>query len=755
MFYKAKKVTNLTGVIQADLFRYYQKIRFSENHFLSQQKVQQWLIFFAFGSLGFALMRTTLIVYLYVVIWFFQAIQSKSPSIIIPPVSLQYWIYSISILTSLYSINLFFTFFREFRLILLVEYGMTIKQFLQKRADLRVQKMQSLLFGLLCFFICWYPQVGLFLLWSLPLLCEYYCLSSLIFNHTLTLDKWRQPQTETSFFELLSLEYLNFKENLGEEDDSETLLTGKEDFNEPATVRWYTMADTQETYMAALYCLPEETFSNFSLDEDLSSEDIDDAALVFHPIVFWGDLTIFDTPLKKNILKLRFEAKQPFLFFDEQNQFTRLTCYTKKSVSPFLSSQSKYSPTMSTYDNDFFTNDYLIREYEALSDYFAEQSNDDADERFFDAAGEADQYADMQTELSNYYIFYGPNNLELQSQERGFGDEYSAPNWFLVSFCYTTLFFWCLLNIGLCICLVSFGIPESWLYSVRGDVAVFVQKSYLDLFLLHLELVNILTSEWAAAELPYCQFSRRDFFQNMLFPFTFVEETVEPTLDIEALKIVMGRFEKEWDFDTEALRRHIRNFFRLFTDILVELGLYKPKVISNKVPTETPDISHFSHHYAKQIREIPKFPVQQPNESEDLVSIESSDGVLEKTLFNGAATPEEEKPVITEVIDQQHQEPTKSNDFVSLINEVHSQRLAARKQRIRVRTEEPFLESKKLLERILKPFYYRYFSQVEKKFCWVYTQDFISTYVTNEYMEKQAKRVDAFMKIVNELEKKK
>lgn len=145
MYYKTKKQLLVSSLFQANLFRHYRRILAPLNFF--NTIFQHWLILVSGILLGYALLNSTFIIFGLSFIWCFWP--EGKQILWYTPVSLTFWIFVLSFLSSLYSLKVCLTLPKEFRILLIVEQGVSLKFFLKKG----VQTQKKTLFILLIFLI--------------------------------------------------------------------------------------------------------------------------------------------------------------------------------------------------------------------------------------------------------------------------------------------------------------------------------------------------------------------------------------------------------------------------------------------------------------------------------------------------------------------------------------------------------------------------------------------------------------------------
>jgi hypothetical protein len=487
MFYKTKKIANLSLVLQTSLFRHYRKALGPTNNFASHY--QNWLSALSVLLLGFALFKTSILIFIYGLIWTAFPFTSEMPAFSYKPISLEFWIYASSFLLALYSIKICFMFPKEFRLVLLVEQGLTINTLMSRVSG--VKKKISII-CIIIIFSLYFPQIGLFIFWLIPLGCEYYCLTSLSTAYLST--KIKHPGN--TFTSLLGLEYFNLKDRiqtqvslLSEENrvsnelDNDLLLVDMS-FNEEAI----------NTYME------EDNFEEFSEDIDIEFDDLEDDHLSIDEFI------LNQSELTKKGQNKAVLLREAFPYFiHSQTEKKQLINYYKKYLF-YLKNQSNFKKeltqsSLSLYDNEFNPNQNL-ENLEVLSDIFTERGREQ-DMVFFGGSSPFDVNENVQAELEAF----GFDDIEKGTNEIGFNDEYKAPNWFWISFWYETFGFWCFLNMIICFSILMFGIPETWLFSTR--------ESLSHNFLIYNTLLNMteqLYTPWGLTELPVGGFYRIEYF---------------------------------------------------------------------------------------------------------------------------------------------------------------------------------------------------------------------------------------------------
>lgn len=562
MYYKIKKISNLSSVFQVSLFRHYRRLLAPLNP--TSTFFQNWLTLISLIILGYALLQSTFVVFGVSLIWLL--IPSSKLLLWYTPISLSFWILSISLLTSLHSLKICFSLPKEFRAVLLIEQGLSLKTFLSKSSTM-VKKIGLLLILLmfLCFF---FPQLFIALVWGMPIFVEYYTLSG-VTNSFLLKKITKMPNQTLSTFLGFEYNYLNtnpknffffsddFYDNwVDEEQDNMEDATGEEDeeleMSEDFSADDFADFDFEQedaeddwidnntfgyafdrTYNYSMYSLlqNEKRWHKQDLpslkvfrDDDTENEDDLDMLLLrknFPEFFQLQDISLDlkyqyqKVPLLYKYLKAQRDIKNQNLTNDNLQNFSKYQTIEKRLwTKTHLNLDVLRLPTAQPWYNAGFPElfDNIFSDYEDISDYIHEA--DAGDDDFIDTDEDPD--FDILYAEGHDFSLYG-NSDEIYD-EPGSGNEYKSPNWFLIAFCYYTISFWAVLNCFLFVFLFICGIPETWVLSYRTAAS---QNILLYKTLLH--MTEQLYTKWGFAKLPvggYCRLEYFNYLQPSYFPRT-------------------------------------------------------------------------------------------------------------------------------------------------------------------------------------------------------------------------------------------
>ncbi len=557
MYFKYKKISNISSVFQANLFKHYRRLLAPLNPIVSI--FQNWVVLISFILLGYALLHSTFVVFGTSLIWLFIPI---SKTILwYKPISLTFWIFSISFCTTLHSLKICYSLPKEFRLVLLIEQGLTIKSFIDRIPNTQ-NKFGFLLLTLLLL-LFFFPKFTIILIWAAPLICEFYCLSE-ITNKYLG-QKINNP-TQT-FAALLGFDY-NYVTSVNIKNQFVVTDEFLDDDLELPDEIIFSGEDTRDEVFQ-----DEDEFDYFDTEEELESDDLEDAIWETDDFLFRKRVlqpTIIEKKNKtkpektiREMYKSKLETDQviekpslfnelyPLTYFDDlskfRQQFPEYAQY--ETLSSDFQRQYKKVPLLYKYlqgykkpvqqtnlnyvsvENRLWTNlkvnssvlrvpsslpwynsdmtllfDHTFLKYEQLSDYYNEKDFlhfSDADEDL-----EEDLQADTLDEHLTELELVGPET-DIYA-EPGAGDEFRAPNWFWISFFFRTLGFWCFLNFFIFLFFCFCGIPESWLLSTRQSASnnILIYKTLL-------QMTEQLYTSWGFTRLPIGNRFRLEYFNFM------------------------------------------------------------------------------------------------------------------------------------------------------------------------------------------------------------------------------------------------
>jgi hypothetical protein len=530
MFYKTKKIYFNSLLIQESLFRFYKKVNIPTMNY--QTHLDVWLVVLSCLLLGYGLIHIMFVPFGYVLLdWLLFPVNCLLYEFSIPqivflykPLSLTFWALSISLIVCLYSLRFNFTLYKEFRILLLIEYGITEKLFVSFS-----KKYYSFYFSiclLLLIFWCVFPKLGLVCLWLLPFFCEYYCLHYIV-NCFFKNNKF----FDTTIATLISVEYDSLTKKLPL--FSETDVEFFDITNEKELMSWINVAPSDapvSEFFEEDKELPE--FQELDFFEDAEDDFWGEEDLIYGTQQFDFDINFLELGIQRQAgfatyLPVSFYpgvfGKFPENYIDYLQQLqipSGYTNYYSKFLFNFEKPLSKVANlTRLEFENDnkriqglFSTMDIIYDQYfsadliESDREMLDDLINETLREEHMGKEEPLHFTSFLAEELKEETIF--GNDLELDDTELGLGTEYNAPNWFLIYFCYYTVIFWTLLNILLFVFLLCFGLPRDWLDLGR-------EPDVVGLFTIPEILLNnteILYTDWGFTELPYGKWCRKDYF---------------------------------------------------------------------------------------------------------------------------------------------------------------------------------------------------------------------------------------------------
>ena len=462
MFYKIKKINDLSILFQTSLFNYYNKITPPPTMPLynSLNNLLKNLVLIMTFLLSLALIHTVFFIYLYVLVWKFIPGTVGDFTYSFRPLTMQDWFNLISLFSFFYSINLLLNFPQKFRVSLFVEQGITFTSFLKQLK--KQQKINFLLCIVFFFFSFYFPKISCYLLLCLPIFIEYYCLSALIQTNL------QKPIITygNNFTTLLGLEYINVHDKaLMQAQELTTLVDSEDLFFDENIASLYAVPHEADTGEYSVNSMLKDLNSRFISDLDSQEQDIEDF-----------DLAITETATtgQTNSQKERWKIKKqlylknniPFFLAYEYTPQQIKEFFQKSRIKMFLPISSKMSSFNALHSEGIAHFDEL----EVLSDYYAEQLSDELEQHLIrsEVSGD-DEHAldDRFTDHDLEHSLYHQTNLELGSNEIGFGDDFLAPKWFKILLLYQTFPLWCFLNILLSFFVLVYGIPNDWLVSTH------------------------------------------------------------------------------------------------------------------------------------------------------------------------------------------------------------------------------------------------------------------------------------------------
>jgi hypothetical protein len=538
MYYKTKKISNISSVLQVSLFRHYRKVLAPLNPL--NNSFQNWLTMVSCLILGYALLQSTFVIFGISLVWLLYP--TSKAFLWYTPISLTFWILFISFCTTLHSLKICFSLPKEFRLLLLIEQGLSLKTFMGKSST--TQKKIGLLLLLFLFLFYWFPKILIAIVWGIPLISEFYCLSGLT-NSYLTKNLYSTPNQ--TFSTMLGFEYNYLMSPQTNSKGTNTFLFDPEFYDDWIDEDYEVFATGEE---GADEMLEIEEMEEFNTDFDFDFDDLEDSPWSVDDLLYQRRIpknvavnlkepkfklnylltsaaTDNSADLRTNFpefyelqdisLDLKYQYKKVpslyrYLKFQKEipkKKETFLSEYTSIETRLWtkmhLNIDSLKLPNSSPWHNTsiplFFDN--LFSKYEELSEYYNEVEADNNDGDLFDDP----QFELFEDELNEYELF-GPDPEFLS--EPGAGNEYKAPNWFWISFFYYSLGFWFILNAFLFLFFLFCGIPENWLLSMRATAGqnVLLYKTLLT-------MTEQLYTKWGFTKLPVGSHLRIDYFNYM------------------------------------------------------------------------------------------------------------------------------------------------------------------------------------------------------------------------------------------------